>query len=33
MENPTPPREKQKLDFNLNMKDIFSKKKSGLGCT
>ncbi|XP_070210896.1 protein FAM193A-like isoform X3 [Littorina saxatilis] len=33
MENPTPPRERQKLDFNLNMKDIFFKKKSGLGCS
>ncbi|KAL8592145.1 hypothetical protein ACOMHN_033516 [Nucella lapillus] len=32
METPTPPRERQKLDINLNMKDIFSKKKGGMGC-
>jgi hypothetical protein len=32
MEAPAPPKERKKLDITLNMKDIFSKKKSGLGC-
>ena len=28
----TPRQKKEKLQVNMNLKDIFSKKKSGLGC-